>query len=43
MKVIKLENAEAGQNKETCKTLEYSYGDKDIDVGIAVITGRFPE
>lgn len=43
MKVIKLENAEKGQNKENCKTIEYSFGDKDIDLGVATIIGRFPE
>lgn len=42
MEVIKLDEAEIGQNKDKCKTLEYSFGDKDIDLGIATITGRFP-
>jgi len=37
MEVIKLNEAEIGQNKEKCKTLEYSFGDKDIDLGIATI------
>ena len=43
MEVIKLDEAEIGQNKDKCKTLEYSFGDKDIDLGIATITGRFPD
>lgn len=43
MKVIKFNETEAGQNKETCKTIEYCFGDKDIDLGVATITGRFPE
>lgn len=43
MKSIKLNNTEVGQNKEKCKTIEYSFGSKDIDLGVATITGRFPE
>jgi len=43
MKVIKYGEAEAGANSENCKTLEYSFGDKDLDLGVAVITGRYPE
>ena len=43
MKEIKLGNAEAITKNESCKTLEYSFGDKDIDLGVATITGRFPE
>lgn len=43
MKIIKECKAEVGSNSEKCKTLEYSFGDKDIDLGIAVITGRYPE
>lgn len=42
MKVIRKENAETGKNSEECKTLEYNFKDKDIDIGIATITGRFP-
>lgn len=42
MKIVKLENAETGQNSDVCKTIEYSFQDKDIDLGIATITGRFP-
>ena len=33
MKVIKLQDAEKGKNSEKCKTLEYSFMDKDIDLG----------
>ena len=43
MKVIKKNDAEKGTNSEVCKTIEYSFGDKDIDLGVATITGRFPE
>lgn len=42
MKVIKLENAVKGANSDLCKTLEYSFLDRDIDLGIATITGRYP-
>ena len=43
MNFIKYENAEQGTNSDICKTLEYSFGDKDIDLGIATIMGRYPE
>lgn len=43
MKIIKNENAICGANSDKCKTFEYSFGDKDIDLGIAIITGRYPE
>lgn len=43
MQIIKNENAIKGANSDECKTLEYSFGDKDIDLGIAIITGRYPE
>lgn len=43
MKVIKCDDALPGNNSEKCKTIEYSFSDKDIDLGIAKITGRYPE
>lgn len=42
MIIIKKNNAVASSNSDKCKTLEYG-GDKDIDLGFAVITGRYPE
>lgn len=42
MKIIKLENAIKDSNSDKCKTIEYSFNDKDIDLGIATITGRYP-
>ena len=42
MQVIKYDNVLKGKNSEKCKTLEYSFKDKDIDLGIATITGRYP-
>lgn len=43
MKIIKNNDGVKGSNSDKCKTIEYSFGDKDIDLGIAVITGRYPE
>ncbi len=43
MQIIKNNNARKSANSEKCKTLEYSFNDKDIDLGIATITGRYPE
>lgn len=43
MKMIKGSDAIKGANSDKCKTLEYSFGDKDIDLGLATITGRYPE
>lgn len=43
MKVIKYDNALKGKNSDKCKTLEYSFMDKDIDLGIATISGRYPD
>lgn len=43
MQVIKKINAVKGSNSDKCKTLEYSFNDIDIDLGIATITGRYPE
>lgn len=43
MKVVKYENALKGKNSDKCKTLEYSFMDKDIDLGIATISGRYPD
>ena len=43
MKIIKNNNTVKGANSNNCKTLEYSFNDNDIDLGIATITGRYPE
>lgn len=43
MKIIKCSDAIKGNNSDKCKTIEYSFGDEDIDLGIAIITGRYPE
>lgn len=43
MKAIKNNESVRGNNSENCKTMEYLFGDKDIDLGIATIRGRYPE
>ena len=43
MKIIKSKDAILGTNTGICKTIEYSFGDKDLDLGIATLTGRYPE
>lgn len=43
MEYISLENAISGENSADCKTLEYSFCDKDIDLGVITITSRFPD
>ena len=43
MQFIKKSNAVKGANSDKCETLEYSFKDKDMDLGIAIITGRYPE
>ena len=43
MEVIKYDNALKGKNSDKCKTLEYSFCDKKIDLGIATINGRYPD
>ena len=43
MKIIRNNEAIEGSNSNCCKTFEYSFDDNDIDLGLAVITGRYPE
>ena len=43
MQFIKKSNAVKGANSNKCETIEYSFNDKDMDLGIATITGRYPE
>lgn len=42
MELIKKSDALEGSNSDKCKTVEYSFSDKDMDLGIATITGRYP-
>ncbi len=41
--IIEKNNAEMGTNNPICQTIEYSFDDKDIDLGIATIKGRYPK
>lgn len=43
MKIIKNNEAVKDSNSDKCKIIEYSFNDKDIDLGLAEITGRYPE
>ena len=43
MKIIKSNEGIKENNSDKCKTIEYSFNDKDIDLGVAIITGRYPE
>lgn len=43
MEFIKYNDAQKGANSDKCKTLEYSFKNKNIDLGVATITGRYPE
>lgn len=43
MKVLKKNDGIPGANSDKCKTVEFPFGDNDIDLGLATITGRYPE
>lgn len=43
MEIIKYNEAVEGSNSDNCKTMEYSFIDKTIDLGLATITGRYPD
>lgn len=43
MITIKNDDAIKCVNSDKCETLEYSLKDKDIDLCVALITGRYPE
>lgn len=43
MQIIRNRDAAKGANSSNCKTIEYSFDDKTIDLGVATITGRYPE
>lgn len=43
MKIIRLEETEKHNNSDKCEVLEYRFGDKDIDCGTAIISGRYPD
>ena len=43
MEIIRKDEEIKGENSSSCKTIEYSFKNKDMDLGIATITGRYPE
>ena len=43
MEIIKKNEGIKGENSSSCKTIEYSFKNKNMDLGIATITGRYPE
>lgn len=43
MQIIKRKDVFEGSNSDKCKIFGYSFEDKDMDVCIAVITGRYPD
>lgn len=43
MEKISLNDTTNVENSNLCKVKEYSFNSKEIDLGIATITGRYPE
>lgn len=43
MEIIRKDEGVNGENSKSCKTIEYSFKNKDMDLGIATITGRYPK
>ena len=43
MKIIKSDDALIKNNSDKCEVKEYSFDVKDIDLGVATITSRYPE
>ena len=43
MEIIRKDEGINGENSKSCKTIEYSFKNKDMDLGIATITGRYPK
>ena len=43
MEVIKNSDAFKKNNSDKCEVIEYSFNDKDIDLGVATIISRYPE
>lgn len=43
MKIIKNDETLRKNNSDKCEVIEYSFEDKNIDLGIAIITDRYPE
>lgn len=43
MEMIKNKDALQTNNSDKCEVIEYSFEDKHMDLGLATITGRYPE
>ena len=43
MKLVKECQAQKVQNSDKCEVLEYPLGDRDIDMAIANLKGRYPD
>jgi len=43
MKTIKLEQTIENKNSDVCTAIEYSLHDKDINVAVIKLNGRYPE
>lgn len=43
MKLIKKSDAHKKQNNAACNVTEYPFGDKDLDMALVKLTGRYPE
>ena len=43
MEIIKKDNVMLVNNSKVCEVSEYSFKNKSMDLGIATITGRYPE
>lgn len=43
MKIIKYEDSEKFERGNECTVWEYPINDKDINIGVAQINGRYPE
>lgn len=43
MQIIRSKDTLTHSNSNLCETTEYSFDDKTMDLGVATITGRYPE
>jgi mannose-6-phosphate isomerase-like protein (cupin superfamily) len=43
MKIIRNNQKEEHKNSDTCTAYEYPLGDKDLNVAVIELTGRYPE
>lgn len=43
MKLVQKDSAAAFTNGPTCEGIEYSFGDKDMNIALVTVNGRYPE